>query len=230
MAAFLAVNSGTTGASATAGAGRASFMKPDDFYADVGIVATLATGMTAIWLFILRVLKPIWSGVLRPTGTFFYNVGAMPAIVAALQKDLNHVSDQLRTNGGASMLDAVKRIDGNMKKVALISDLHSRVLNIARWESDKDGYAIWSSDVMLTMTGRNFDEIQNMNWTNLYPERERDRVIKLWMLSVTQRSPFEIDSWYVRKDGTELAVHVYAEPIDNKDRETGWVGYAMVRK
>ena len=171
----------------------------------------------------------IWRHILHPIKKFFTGILKLPDQVDRLHNEILSFSHELKMNGGTSMLDAIKRIEVNIRRNSAIIGVHSRAMHIARWESDKNGLAINANDTLLRLTGRTFSELQNMNWTNIYPERERERIIRLWEISITQRSPFEVDSFYIRPDDTEIPVHIYAEPIVPSDRETGWIGYAVER-
>lgn len=169
--------------------------------------AAAVTAAGVIWRVVIR---PIW----RTHRAVLRAVGQVELIVS-----------ELGSNGGASVRDAVDRIEA----AVLFQDLRARALiNDAAHgyvETDERGGLIFANRTYLHWAGRSMDEVTGEGWVNIFTEEDRDRVVREWRRTVDHDRDLTLafDIQHLRtKQVTPVVAHCYAIRGRAVQKTLGW--------
>lgn len=135
---------------------------------------------------------------------------------------------QLVPNSGASIKDALNRIEARQ----LMFESRNRALlldsQIGYWESDKDGNCIWCNRALTRFLGRTIEQIKGSGWGASIHPPIREKVMKEWAEAVhEQREYDEPNMIYTTPDGDITHCRTRAYPImDANNQVQGYLGVA----
>lgn len=161
-----------------------------------------------------------------------YSLMESPAFVAmnrlAESGALDHLPaaiNQLRPNGGDSLLDRITRIELGLYTSAQKYRHLFSVQKLPYWEADESGALIHASDEMATLTGLQIHDLLGNGWVAALHSDDRPRVFDEWEDAVAQKRAFIERYRFIHKDKTIVYVQGQALPVlDNLGRVTGFVG------
>jgi len=135
-----------------------------------------------------------------------------------IQKELTH-------NGGASLKDAVRRIETsihvNNNKFRSYLSLQKQPI----WESDADGNCEWVNDAYTRITGYSLDHLKNRGWMMIVKRDERAYIENEWQRSIAERRTFNHQLTIVGSNGDEYKVHAHGYPVvSNTGDVMGYIG------
>jgi PAS domain S-box-containing protein len=182
----------------------------------VTILGGLGSAAGTIYGFYRLVIKPLYA-LLKKLKTSFEIIEKM--------------HEEFKPNGGASLRDAVNRIE-----TKLLIEQHARramsmAMDVGIFETDGQGMCTWVNDYYTDLTGLSNDEVKNMGWvTGLY-EGDRERVVEEWTSAVKQKRVFKLDYGMVNTRNSEYSkVHCTAFPITTiKGDVIGFIGIVLKR-
>lgn len=152
-----------------------------------------------------------------------------------LLETVEAIKNQLHPNGGASIRDAVNRIDKKlthmdetMKTVCSSTELITDTLNMCRWSADKHGKVTFVSRSYKKLLGIVDDDVcMGDAWQGRIFVDDREKAVEEWDRSKQARSEFDHVFRVKRSesDNTLVRVHAHARPIFSETKEVrGWVG------
>jgi PAS domain S-box-containing protein len=133
----------------------------------------------------------IWQTI----NSYSERIGAISAIFAALyglyrvvRKNVSRlismadriqtISDQLSSNGGSSLRDAVFRIEDRQVRNEQRERAFLQQHDSPMFELNDDLSLRWSNSAFLKLVGFDSDEAAGFGWHNIIEETDRDRVVK----------------------------------------------------
>lgn len=136
------------------------------------------------------------------------------------------IKKELQTNGGSSIKDSIKRIEGHISIIDAKYKAFVSLENEPVWESDENGGCIWANSSYLKMTGFDFDYLKNAGWISIINENDRSRVREEWNMAIKEKRVFSCEFIINRFDGTKIKVFGKSFPILSSIDEsiTGYVG------
>lgn len=151
-------------------------------------VAAVAAGALTLLAFLKKAawpaVKAVWRGV-SDFIQFWLDLLAMPGIV----------KKELRTNGGQSLKDTVRRLE----MYVLNNEAKSRILlnqsDIPVFEAEPDNdtgtvKTVWVNRAYSRAFGMGVSEIQAGAWSDIIHDHDRKRVEKEWSDAVSKKSDF----------------------------------------
>jgi PAS domain-containing protein len=146
-------------------------------------------------------------------------------IVPALEKDVNEIKLQLRTNGGTSLKDAVNRIEkavGEVRSdVAILKGRESARMYLdsqPTFECDAQGFATALNKSLLDILGLEIDEAIGYGWLKAVKPMDQDRVVREWEMSVRNGREFNSNYTLVNQV-THKETKVHGRARIERDKE-----------
>jgi PAS domain S-box-containing protein len=128
--------------------------------------------------------------------------------------ELLKIVSQLYPNGGSSLYDHIISLKFAQKNTW-------EVLDMAVWESDKEGRVTYVTTTLCRLIGWTPAELLDDSWQGKVEHDEREDIVDEWMQSVETSSLFNREITFVRSDGLHQKVTAIA--IHNKERKLGEV-------
>ena len=121
---------------------------------------------------------------------------------------INNIHNELKTNGGSSVKDAILRLETGQHKIIArldgIDESQKISLNLqgtAFWISDEDGGCSYASPGLCKITGHSESDILGNKWIGWVIPAERERLFEAWLFSVENRTVFDEIYTFKRSDG-----------------------------
>ena len=144
---------------------------------------------------------------------------------------LNHVYQELNTNGGTSLIDKVNCLHDRQEMILknqIIAAEKSKIIlddhPVAILETDVEGKVVWANATYLMLVDRRLDEILGHGWVNVLSQEYRTSIFAHWQEAVEQQRPFEENFIIQRPDGKKFDVIGCAFPIQARDQVEGYLG------
>jgi len=136
---------------------------------------------------------------------------------------------ELKTNGGASLKDAVLRIEDNqIRGNSLMHLMLTQDDAVAAFMTDGAGLYDWISPAHHRLTGRSLDDVRGWGWLAFVHVDDAEHVREAWVLAVKGGWPFSTRFRVVRADGAVVPVHGTANPLRAGPRVIGWSGLVTI--
>jgi PAS domain S-box-containing protein len=179
-------------------------------------VVGAASGLTAVAVCFRKVLWPMLLRV-HPIARWIADMADLPATVRLVRSELT-------TNGGASLKDAVLRMESTIalteqRHIALVIDSPD-----AKFEADVNGDTRWVNRTYCRLTGQLPEQLTGSGWVNTVAPRDRDRVADEWECAVTEGREFSTAYLIERPDGER--VHVRCRTYVMRDCRGSVIGYS----
>lgn len=169
------------------------------------LIGLLATAAAAIYGFYIKVLFPTWHFVKR---------------LMILIDSIESIMCELRPNGGASLRDAVNRIEAGLIFEQNARRAAAMVMDVGLWETDAQGNHLWANKKWLEMTSLLPEQARGFGWVNGVHIDDRERVLTEWDKAFSQKRIFNMRMRYINQQ-----VIVYAVPALKSTGELlGYVG------
>ena len=164
----------------------------------------------------------LWKKVIRPT-----------YIVVRTHMNTVHkidfIFEELKPNGGASIRDAINRIEEGLNAArgmqrALLAD-HEDAL----FETDVNGNCIWMNRTYSRLVERTPAELIGHGWQNAIAQEDRKGLVEEWYAAVLEDREFVRDFSFETPSGRKIPVKVRSYKIPNADGVSmGYLGYVKV--
>lgn len=155
-------------------------------------------------------------------------------------KQIESLALELRPNGGASLRDAVDRME---KTLTVVVD-QTNLIAVKQWtlvslqpspvfEASPDGECTRANTAYLSLVERDFEQIRGFGWENILHPDDRDELVELWGEAVKKRRPFDATFRIIAaQTKTIYRVQCYANPyLGHMNTLLGFLGrYAVVEK
>lgn len=137
------------------------------------------------------------------------------------------VSEQLLTNGGSSLRDAINRIEhqymdhkaGFHSWMTLVTEAKSGM-----FEANKAGQCTWTNPIYKMWTGRMEEELAGDAWVGTIFPADRDMVVEGWEEAVKQQRDFSGTFRMQDYLGNPFWIKCLAVVKRNGGRTFGWLG------
>jgi len=202
-----------------------------DFLKNWADLLTSIVALCGIIILAYKTLKPTYDVIV-----------ALPDDVEKLKEKTKGILEEVKTNGGKSLKDAVvslktdtdiirtelKEVTGSVNFIIARQWAVLNTTDQAVFETDVDGYCIRANRAYLDICGRPFDEIKGNGWKITVHPLDREFVTKEWQNAVNEKRNFESSFRVVSSTGKTYAVFCIAVPISipihNSSIITGWLG------
>jgi PAS domain S-box-containing protein len=148
-------------------------------------------------------------------------------LVADIMGALKPTLDELRPNGGGSMLDMIRRIDTTVVRVGAMQRLLIGVTNGAVWECDADGRCTYGSPALCELFGLSSEEFVGAGWTSaIVNQRQRQDAWMEWQSAIKAGVPYAAE-YVVRnhRTGERFIARASGHPVvDGKHVVIGFLG------
>jgi len=133
---------------------------------------------------------------------------------SAIVSDLREVIKEVKPNKGASLRDAVDRVERLVAESALLGSQRWRAINdqatLGYAESDQEGGIVWANRTLRDMIGRDAQDMSGCGWLNAVTSSMRDWVRDSWAEAITEARDYEESVVFERHDGTRVCCKVKA--------------------
>lgn len=171
-------------------------------------------------------LKPVRAAIAKLWAkTFGRKAARQAAFEIEIRTTLAEVLSEMRPNGGASMRDAIDRIDYKQGGFDAFLNAQLNIQNVAVVRTDAKGKLTNVNRQYQRMMGYSLAEVLGEGWINVIHPDNRDKIVDNWKDAVEAEREFSEDIKYLRVDGTSFMAHanVYRE-IDDNGNIRGWLG------
>jgi PAS domain S-box-containing protein len=143
----------------------------------------------------------------------------------ALAASIEEIAQELRTNGGSTLKDAINRIEKTqaftLTRQRALLDSHG----LAIFETDEEGDCTHANQFYLDAVGRGMPEVAGKGWISCIAPEDRERVATEWYRAVSDNRMFNGKYSFVASDGTTFMSVVSAHPVkNNSNKIIGYVG------
>lgn len=202
-----------------------------DFLKNWADLLTSIVALCGIIILAYKTVKPTYDVII-----------SLPGDVEKLKEKTKGILEEVKTNGGKSLKDAVTRLndDTGLIKTELKTVTESVNFIIARqwavlnttdqavFETDVEGYCIRANRAYLDICGRPFDEIKGNGWKITIHPLDRDFVSREWQNAINEKRNFEASFRILSSTNKIYSVFCIAVPIsisiNNSSIITGWLG------
>lgn len=155
----------------------------------------LAVALTVIKLALPKIRE--WRAVLTELKQL---VQTFPSLVEQ-GKQLTKVASELSTNGGATVKDAILRIEAsNLRNEELLSRITAKQNRI--WKNagaclfymDPNGFLTEANDALTDLVDKEEAQLLNTGWLNTIAIERRRQVLEEWEQAIRQHRIFEIET------------------------------------
>jgi len=180
----------------------------------VTILGVIGSAAGTIYGFYRLVIKPLY-GLLKKLKTSF--------------DILEKMHEEFKPNGGASLRDAINRIESKLLIEQHARRAMSMAMDIGFFETDAQGMCTWVNQYYTDLSGLSNEDAKNFGWVTGLFEEDRERVVEEWASAVKQKRVFKLEYGMVNSRNSEYSkVHCTAFPISNiKGDVIGFVGIIL---
>lgn len=156
------------------------------------VVGGVFIAVTTIW----KVVPKIWTRVCR------WMMEALQVQITKMSNDISFIVSELKTNGGASLRDAVVQNSEALKRIENMSFNNIEVQR-ARMDNepqmifitDAAGNCEWTNRSYTRHTGRSLEELKGTGWVNALHPDNRESIQTEWYQATKENREFE---WRVK--------------------------------
>lgn len=172
------------------------------------LVAACTVGLAAVAYTYRKVIRPSfeWSKKM------FDSFGKIDAI-----------HEQMFTNGGKTMRDAVNRIENRLTLLEKQQSIYIMDTPHGVFNTSPDGKFTYVNRTLCRMTGKSENELTGAGWMNSVSEGDRDRIHKSWEYALSNEIELVTTFYMVDVDGSEFKVKCTANPMRSADGKI--IGY-----
>jgi len=147
------------------------------------------------------------------------------AYLHRVHASIKAVKSQVTKNGGSSMLDAVHRVEKELRTLSTMTDAYWHIEDRALFRTDEKGNCVWINGTYAVLTGKTQDELRGHGWSQIMARQDRDRVVGEWNLAVADWRRFDATFTIVNSVALKQhKVHCRAFPLVNQGVLEGYVG------
>lgn len=189
------------------------------------ITVTEVSIALGVILSIVALIKPVRSVYLR-IKFFLTRIKLMWDIAPRMESvdsKLTEIHQQLITNGGSSLRDAINRIE---KKVYVTGEITRDIIKDdikGKYTTDVNGLYDWTNRTYLKMIDKELSQLAGDGWQSFVSESDRDRVIDEWVDCMETGREFDI-TYSILNNGRKQLIHNSARPIKSAGTVVSWVG------
>lgn len=175
---------------------------------ELDIVAAFTAGLAAIAYTYKKVVRPsvLWS----------------KSMVDSLNK-IDAIHEQMFTNGGKTMRDAVNRIENRLTLLEKQQEVYIMDTPHCVFNTSSDGKFTYVNRTMCRVTGRMESELLGSGWINSVDELDRERVDRSWEYALENGIEFSSSFRMIDSDGETFMVKLTANPMKSQDGKV--IGY-----
>lgn len=180
----------------------------------VTILGGLGSAAGTIYGFYRLVVKPLYMLLKKLKSSF---------------EIIEKMHEEFKPNGGASLRDAVNRIEAKLLIEQHARRAMSMAMDVGVFETDGQGMCTWVNQFYTELTGLSVEDAKNFGWVVGIFEDDRERVVEEWTNAVKQKRVFKFDYGMVNCRTSEYAkVDCTAFPITSvKGEVIGFVGIVV---
>jgi PAS domain S-box-containing protein len=146
------------------------------------------------------------------------------SMVESLDK-INVIHEQMFTNGGSTLRDAVNRIENRINLVEKKQGIYILDTPHGVYESNSNGEITSVNRTLCRITGKTENEILGNGWLTSVSENDRERVDDAWNYAIGNQIEFLTTYDMISSDGEVFKVKTQANPIKSSDgRLMGYIG------
>ncbi|HXG88759.1 MAG TPA: PAS domain S-box protein [Vicinamibacterales bacterium] len=148
------------------------------------------------------------------------------------------IEQQLESNGGKSLRDAINRIDPKVNRTLATHTAIINVLDHPMFFTDSNGELVYTNRSFQWLIGYSKADLIGRGWLTAVKESDRDRVADGWFRAVKDKRIFSTEMTFCygasgdeRKEGHEIRVRLSADPMrDDTGDVAGWLGAVEMRE
>jgi PAS domain S-box-containing protein len=163
-----------------------------DVLAAVGIMLVFATllkevfGVSVIGKKIYKGAPMLWKWIIRNATYRKEMLNRMDMMLT----DIRAVKEQVEYNGGASMKDAVKRIEGLVKFHELRMDILDESNDRMNFRMDDHGACTFINDAFLKFFGYSEKDVLGFSWESIIADEDIEEVREKWDRAIEKANRF----------------------------------------
>lgn len=170
----------------------------------------------------LMAMAPIYNYAIRPMFRFLRSQAKAVMLLPELADSMRQIRNELTTNGGSSLKDAVVRIE---RRQAENTQMIQAMFHHGSFKADTNGSIIDVSKAMCKLFRRSNSELMGNAWITWVAEDDRDDVEREWNKAILGKRDFDEHFSIRMDDRTEVKVHLRADQLlDPKGVCTGYFG------
>jgi PAS domain S-box-containing protein len=165
----------------------------------------------------------VWHG--------FRRVNQVLGGVTEIKTRVGRIEENLGTNGGKSLRDAVDRIEDRVRVTAAGLLALTNTLDHAMFLADVNGNVEHANKAFEALTGYQRGELAGAGWMAALREDDRHRVAEGWMHAVKDRRIFHTVAVFQHREGYDVHTRIVAHPMrhERTDEVIGWFATIEIR-
>lgn len=141
------------------------------------------------------------------------------------KKTLEDVKKEVLPNSGASMRDAIHRIEENVGIINSNVLNFQNLYNLPLFRTDRYGLTNWINNAYSKLVGVSYSDVEGLGWLSFISPKDRGQVKNEWDLCLKDKRVFDMEYTVVNKvSQKEHVIRCVAYPILIKDKIVGFVG------
>jgi len=193
----------------------------------IKLIVTIGAGIAAIAAALKNLqkiqaaLRAFWSYLVKTFTTREMQRKNLE-LLQQLSKRVEDIYAETKTNGGATIKDALNRIESR-QRVRFYEDPQPS------FEADQAGEFTWSNRAFIELTGRLPNEICGSGWINIVSHIDRERIGQAWQEAISDERDFEED-FAIIADRKEIQISCRAvRMVDGMQRVLGYWGTFTIK-
>lgn len=184
-------------------------------YANIELIISLTGGS--------GILGILWKYIIKPRLIMIKKMyDQLNQLSEALPK-IQEIYSEIKPNGGASLRDAVNRIESTVNKQRLYTKTLIKSFPGGTFNADEVGGLADVNKNVCTLLGRTESELLKDNWVKWIHPEDRSAVITEWARCLDHNSDFDMDFRFVLPDRTSKKVSMVAYQV--RDEYSGLHGF-----
>jgi hypothetical protein len=167
-------------------------------------------------------IYPVYIRVIRPMAQSLKAQFAAVLLLPQLAESVQSIRQELTTNGGSSVKDAIKRIE---ERQLISSQIIPAIFHEGSFHADQYGRWFDISSSLCKSLRRSEHELRGNSWVSWIEDEEREEIFHEWNQAISDGRDFD-ECFSFRTDTNEvIKVHVRAYKLLNANNAlTGYFG------
>lgn len=146
------------------------------------------------------------------------------------KKPIKLLLDMMKGPGRIELiLKKLEVIEAGVSLAASLSRVTWKLLDKPVWQSDASGLCVFCNPCMLSLLGRQEDDIIGNGWRSVVHEDDRERVQHEWDAAIRDERDFNLSFRWIHASGKPIRISAHASKLtDSEGNKLGYVGFVTV--
>jgi len=190
----------------------------------MGGIAAFLKATQYVWRWLAPKVRKVFKKMVE-YDTLREDVAEIEKTGQKLMAGLTTVLNEIRPNGGASMRDAINRIESRQIQLDGYNQVMMHEHSHAVFKADAEGLWTWVNRKYSRIGNTTLEEVKGTGWVNCVHRDDREAVEQEWNRAVQEHRAFNMNYRMITPDGRVTPVKCTSYRLENPDGTTvGYVG------